>query len=253
VIGSKAGIVISSVTALAWSAHALAQKTTAEFASGATRPRSIALLPVEASVSRARVADSEGLVDDSLVYGEDLNAQLKELMAAKGYEVKVVDADQINTDPVLQEHVVDANRAFDDIMSKYKPKNLPKRMYNGGDSVRLLADHLDVDAVAFTSLNMTITMAGKAIVAALIGGSQAGTFGNMALVDGSTGDLEAMFFGFAYVTPGEKTDEEMHGFVVKVAEGVDKRLPAADPSARVEVAESDDDEVLGEVESLLER
>jgi hypothetical protein len=252
VIGSKAVIVVSSVAALAWSAQALAQKQTPEFASGATRPRSIALLPVEASVSRARVADSEGLVDDSLVYGEDLNARLKELMAAKGYEIKIVDPDQINTDPVLQEHVVDANRAFDDMMSKYKPKNLPKRMYNGGDSVKLLADYLDVDAVAFTTLSMTITMAGKAIVSALIGGAQAATYGTVALVDGSTGDLEATFFGAAYVTPGEKTDEEMHGFVAKVAESVTKRLPGADPSARVEVA-TGDDEVLDEVESLLER
>jgi hypothetical protein len=253
VIGSKAGIIVSSVAALAWSTPSLAQKTTPEFASGATRPRSIALLPVEASVSRARVADNEGLIDDSLVYGADLAAQLQTLLSAKGYEVKVIDPDRINTDPVLQEHVVDANRAFDDMMSKYKPKNLAKRMYNAGDSVKLLADYLDVDAVAFTTLNMTITMAGKAIVAALIGGSQAATYGNMALVDGSTADLEATFFGFAGVTPGEKTDEEMHGYVVKVAEGVNKKLPGADPSARVEVAEGDDDEVLGEVESLLQR
>jgi hypothetical protein len=252
VIGAKTRIVVWSVAAVAWSTQALAQKTTAEFESGATRPRSIALLPVEASVVRARVVETEGLVDDSIVYGELFNSEVESLMAAKGYRIQVIDSDRINTDPQLQEYVVDANRAFDDMMSKYRPKKLKSRIYNAGDSVRLLADHLGVDAIAFSNLSMTITPAGKAIVSALIGGSTAGASSSLAIVDGSTGDLEATFFGIAFVTPGEKTDQEMQAYVVQMAGRSMEKLPGADPSARVDVALGEE-EVLDEVESLLEQ
>ena len=251
-IGSKTGIVVASVMGLAWSTLALAEKTTAEFASGATRPKSIALLPVEATVTRARVVETEGLVDDSVAYGALFNAQVQALMAAKGYEVHVVEPDRINGDPQLQEYFVDANRGFDEMMGKYKPKKLPSRIYNAGDSARLLADHLGVDAIAFSSLSMTITPMGKAIVSSLIGGSTAGTSSNLAIVDGDTGDLEAVFWGIAVVPPGEKTDQEMHGYVATVAERTVNRLPGADPSERIDVA-TGDEEVLDEVESLLER
>ena len=217
-IGYRTEIIVASVAALAWSTLAVAEKTTAEFASGATRPKSIALLPVEATVTRARVVETEGLVDDSVAYGALFNAQVEALMAAKGYEVHVVEPDQINGDPQLQEHFVDANRGFDEMMSKYKPKKLPSRIYNAGDSVRLLADQLGVDAIAFSTLSMTITPMGNAIVSGLIGRSTSGTSSNLAIVDGHTGDLEAVFWGIAVVTPGEKTDQEMHGYVATVAE-----------------------------------
>jgi hypothetical protein len=251
VIGAKTGIVVASVAALAWSTAGRAEKTTTEFASGATRPKSIALLPVEATVTRARIVETEGLVDESVVYGELFNAQVQALMTAKGYEVQVLEPDRINGDPQLQEYFVDANRGFDDMMSKYKPKKLPSRIYNAGDSVRLLADHLGVDAIAFSTLSMTITPAGKAIVSGLLGGSTSGTGSNLAIVNGDTGDLEAVFWGIAIVTPGEKTDQEMQGYVVAVAERTMNRLPSADPSARIEVALGEE-EVLDEVESLLE-
>ena len=238
--------------ALLCSTHALAQRGfTPEFANGTTRPLSIALLPVEASVTRAKVIETQGLIDESVFFGEQFNAQAQELMAAKGYEVKVVDADRISTDPQLQEYVVDANRAFDEMMRQYRPKKLERRIYNTGDSVRLLANHLGVDAIAFSNLSMTITPAGKTIVNAMIGGTASGANSSLAIVDGSTGDLEAVMFGIALVTPGDKTDSELNAYVAQLSERTLDRLPAADPSVRIEVASSDD-EVLDEVESLLE-
>ena len=67
--------------------------------SGATRPQSIALLPVEATVKRARVVETEGLVDESVVYGEMFNSSPKHSSRTKGYQVQVVDAERINSDP----------------------------------------------------------------------------------------------------------------------------------------------------------
>ncbi len=247
---TKTGIVASTVAALACATQALAEKTTAEFASGATRPQSIALLPVEATVSRARVIETEGLVDEGLVYGEMFNSRVEAFLAAKGYEVQIIDPERINSDPQLQEYVVDANRGFDDMMSTYKPKKLESRIYNAGDSARLLADHLGVDAIAFSTLSMTITAAGKAIVAGLLGGSTAGTSSNLMIVNGDNGDLEAVFFAVALVTPGEKTNQEVEGYVATLAERTTSKVPGADPSARIDVALGDED-VLDEVESLL--
>jgi len=252
VIGARTGIVVSSVAAIVCSTSAFAEKTTAEYANGTTRPRSIALMPVDATVTRAKVVESEGLVDDGLVYGELFNSQVRERMTAKGYKVVVVDADRINTDPKLQELVVEATRGFKDMMGKYKPKKLEARQLNAGDPARLLADYLGVDALAFSTLSMTITKAGKAIFAGFTGGSTQGTSSNLEIVNGKTGDLEAFFFGVALVGPGDKTDEEMAAYVHTCAERTMNRMPGSDPSSRIEVATSDDD-VLDEAEKTLKR
>jgi hypothetical protein len=244
-------LIVVGAAVLACSAPALAQRGfTPEFANGATRPRSVALLPVEASIVRAKVAETQGLIDESVVYGTQFNEQVQALMAGKGYQIQVIDPDRINTDAQLQEYVVDANRAFDEMMKQYRPKKLEKRIYNAGDSVRLLASRLGVDAIAFSTVSITITPAGKAIVSALIGGTTAGASSNFALVNGATGDLEAVLFGIVPVAPGDKTDQELHAYVAALAQRATKRLPAADPSARIDATASDDD-VLDEVESLI--
>ncbi|HZL95509.1 MAG TPA: hypothetical protein VFB99_17770 [Vicinamibacterales bacterium] len=69
-------------------------------------------------------------------------------------------------------------------------------------------------------------------------------------MNGDNGDLEALF-GVAIVTPGEKTDQEMADYVAAVAARTTNKLPAADPSSRIDVATSDE-ATLEEVESLLE-
>ena len=117
-IGAKARIVASCVAALAVTAQALAEKTTVEFANGATRPHSVALLPVDSTVNRAKVVDTDSLVDDGLKYGSLFNARVKTLLESKGYAVEVVDTDRINSDPQLQEYVVEATRGFKDMMSR---------------------------------------------------------------------------------------------------------------------------------------
>ncbi len=247
---AKTAFVMGTVAALTCATQALAEKTTAEFASGATRPHSIALLPVEATVNRARVVQTEALVDEGLVYGEMFNSQLEQFLAAKGYEVKVINPELINSDPQLQQYVVGANRGFDDMMSQYKPNKLESRIYNAGESAQLLAGHLGVDALGFSTLSMTITAAGKAIVAGFLGGSTAGTSSNLMIVNGDNGDLEAVYLAIALVTPGEKTDQEVEGYVATLAKRTTSKIPGADLSARIDVALADD-EVLDEVEPLL--
>jgi len=246
----KMQAVVTLAMALA-SANAFAERGfTDEFVSGATRPQSIALLTAEAAITRAKVVDTQGLIDESIVFGAQFNADVAKILADKGYEVQIVDSDRINADPMLQEYVVDAKRAYDEMIGRYRPKKLPERIYNAGDSARLLATHLGVDAIAFSKLSITVTGAGKAIVAGLIGGSTSGANSMIGIVDGDTADLEVVQIAIAIVAPGEKTPDEIAGYVATLAAGNTKRLPGADPSQRIEVAVSDD-EVLDEVESLI--
>jgi hypothetical protein len=248
-IKMRAALALTAVFACGTEAFA-ERGFTDEFVSGATRPQSIALLPAEATITRAQVVETTGLIDESVVFGAQFNADVAKILAEKGYQVQVVDADRINSDPMLQEYVVDAKRAYDEMISRYRPKKLPQRIYNAGDATRLLAAHLGVDAVAFSKLNITITAAGKAIVSALIGGQTSGASSMIGIVDGDTADLEVVQFGIAIVTPGEKTHDEIAAYVANLAAGNTKRLPGADPSERVEV-EASDEEVLDEVESLI--
>jgi hypothetical protein len=248
----KMRAVVTLAAALAFGTEALAERGfTDEFLSGATRPQSIALLPVEATITRQQVVETTGLIDESVQFGAQFNADFAKILAEKGYEVQIVDADFINADRLLQEYVVDAKRAYDEMIARYRPKKLPDRIYNAGDSAQLLAAHLGVDAIAFSKLSITITPAGKAIVSALIGGTTAGASSMIGIVDGDTADLEVVQTAIAVVMPGEKTPDEIASYVASLATGNTTRLPGADPSQRIEVAVSDDD-VLDEVESLLE-
>jgi hypothetical protein len=248
---TKTRVALTLLTALALTAEAFAERGfTDEFISGATRPQSIALLPVDATITRAQVVETAGLIDESIVFGAEFSAAVATILADKGYDVEIVDADRVNGDPVLQEYVVDAKRAYDDMMSRYRPKKLTERAYNAGESAQLLAAHLGVDAIAFSKLSITITAAGKAIVSALIGGTTSGASSMIGIVDGETADLEVVQIGIAVVMPGEKTLDEISGYVATLAANNTNRIPAADPSQRVEVAASDE-EVLDEVEALI--
>jgi hypothetical protein len=251
-IGAKTRIVATCVAALAVAAQALAEKTTVEFANGATRPHSVALLPVDSTVNRAKVVDTDSLVDDGLKYGSLFNARVKTLLEGKGYAVEVVDTERINSDPQLQEYVVEATRGFKEMMSKYKPKKLESRIYNAGPAAKLLAQKLGVDALAFSTLSVTITGAGKAIVSGLFGGTTSGASANLEVVNGKTGDLEATFIAIALVTPGEKTDQDLAAYVDTLAARTMNKMPGSDPNSRVDVAQSDDD-VLNEADAVLKR
>ena len=248
--GAKAGIVVAGIVALGVATQALAEKTTEGFADGTTRPQSVALLPVKATVTRAKIVETEGLVDDSVKFGGEFNARLQAALTAKGYKVVVVDTDRINADPKLQEYIVETQRGFDDMMSKYKPKNMSKHMYKVGDSGHLLADYLHVDGLAFSTMSITITAAGKAIFAGFVGGSTQGASANLEIVNGKTGELEAWFFGVALVTPGEKTDADLSDYVATLAARSTNRVPGADPSARIDVATSDEDTIEGAERAL---
>ncbi|MGD8324656.1 MAG: hypothetical protein PVF50_09835 [Gammaproteobacteria bacterium] len=222
---------------------------TPEFEDGSKRPVSIALLPPQASVATQRLVTAEAQVDESLEFAIIYTAQIAALLEEQGYLVEIIDADRVNADPRLQEYVVDANRRYDELLQQVRPRRIKKRLYNAGDEARALANHLNVDALGFPRLTVVGATGGKIAMSVLLGGSMGGSFGTLSLVDGHSGDLEAHLVG-----PGgnsaRKFDEDPDGMIGRITDNLVKGLPNADPSARVE-PETDDEDVLAEIESLL--
>ena len=227
-----------------------AMRATPEFEDGSTRPVSIALLPVQATVVKAKVVESESLVEESSELGGYLGTELDSLMESNGYAVELITPARINADAQLQEYVVDANRRYDEMLTQVRFNRVKRRIYNAGDAMRLLADYLGVDAVAFSRVQIVAATGGRTAVALLVGiGSMGGTNSTLSIVDGDTGDLEALFMSAYTAGSYKQIEEDPRGQMAKIAAATLARLPNADPSVHVEQA--DDDDVLSEVESLL--
>lgn len=227
-----------------------AYRATPEFEQGATRPVSIGLIPVHAAVIKAKVVQAENLVEESTELGDMLGAELAALLEEQGYEVKLIDSGQVNADPQLQEYVIDANRRYDELSGQIRRNRIKRRIYNGGDEVKLLADYLGVDAIAFGRLQVVAATGGRKAVGLLLGiGTIGGTSASLSLIDGGSGDLEALlvstYVGASYNSIEEHPEAEM----AQIAASILAKLPPADPAARIETRS--DEEVLGEIESLL--
>jgi len=228
---------------------------TEEFESGATRPVSIALLPAHVELMKQKMIRREAQVEEA---GE-LESYLTNAVAAeleiRGYQLHLLSADDINSDPELQELVVDADRRFGELLtnvSRKLKKQVAKRRYNAGDEMKLLAGRLGVDAIGF--IRMQLIASGKGVQILNMGMGGTSTMLSVSLIDGRTSDIEAyitlpilrrgkMFGGYEDVM--NNPDEEMARFAGATLDD----LPAADPSARV--VQSDED-VLGDLEALLD-
>jgi hypothetical protein len=222
---------------------------TDEFKDGASRPVSIALLPPQASVATQRLVKQEAQVDESSEFAAIYMAQVASLLEDQGYLVEVIDPERVNSDPRLQEYVVDANRRYDELIQQVKVRRIKRRIYNAGDEARTLADYLNVDALGFPRLTVVGATGGKIAMSVLLGGGMGGSFGTLSLIDSRSGDLEAHLTG-AGGNSARKFEEDPEGMIARITDNLVKGLPDAEPSKRVE-PESDEADVLAEIESLL--
>lgn len=238
---------------LMWAGHAeSAIRATKEFKAGSTRPLRIALLPVRASAAVARVVKTESRVEESSELGEFYALELGDRLEAKGYLVRSLTADEVNADPLLQEYVLDANRRYDEMLAQLRFGRIKRRIYNLGDEARLLARYLDVDAIAFARLSVVAATGGRTAVAVLIGiGSLGGSQALVGIVDGRSGDLEAVATGSSMAS-AKSIEENPRGEMGHIAESTLRRFPDADPSARATDGDPDDDAVLEDIEALLQ-
>lgn len=228
---------------------------TKEFEDGSTRPVSIALLPAHVELVKQRMIRQEAQVEEAGQLESHLSAAVAMELSSRGYEVQILSADRINTDPTLQELVVDADRRYAELLgnvaTRFK-KKVASRQYNAGESMQLLASYLGVDAVGF--VRMQLVAAGKAVKVMNMGMGSTQTMMSVSLIDGATADVEAyitlpilrrgkMFGGYEDVM--RDPDVEMARFASATLDD----LPEADPSLRVA---SSDEDVLADLESLLQ-
>ena len=240
-----------------WGAAAQAEvHATPEFESGETRPVSIALLPAHVLLSKQRLIRRSAEVEEAGELEGHLTAAVSSEFAARGYSIRVIDAESISADERLQELVLDADRRYGEtltnIMSRMSKRRVARREYNAGDSMKLLAAYLGVDAVAF--VRMDIVAAAKGVRALNLGMGGTQTMMSISLIDGGTADIEAYItlpvlrrgkvFG-GYDDMMKDPDVEM----ARYASATLNNLPDADPSARVVPS---DDDVLSDLEALLE-
>jgi hypothetical protein len=172
----------------------------------------------------------------------------------KGYDVRVVTPDEINADAELQALVIEANRRFDEVLtniSSRMKKQIETRNYHTGDTLTLLAEKLDVDAVAFVRMQMVA--AAKGVQALNMGFGGTGTMMSVSFVDRATTDIEAFVtlpvmrrgkVAGGYEDVMKDPDVEM----AKLAEATLADLVPADPALR---AERSGEDLLGDIEALI--
>lgn len=232
---------------------------TKEFEAGTTRPRTIVFLPPQAMLIKQKVIQTEQQIEESGELANYLGASVQAAFAAQGYEVRVLEPEQVNADPELQELVLDAGRRYSEMLTQVRtrlPRQIGKRRYEAGDEMRTLAGKLGVDAVGFAEIQIFAAAPGATAVALITGFGAAGssTLLTVSVIDGSTANIEAYFVPPAMRRGGmagyEAIMADPAGRIGELAAATLRDLPQADPAARA-TTESDED-VLSEVEDLLD-
>jgi hypothetical protein len=232
---------------------------TKEFEAGTTRPRTIVFLPPQAMLIKQKVIQTEQQIEESGELANYLGASVQAAFAAQGYEVRVLDPEQVNADPELQELVLDAGRRYSEMLTQVRtrlPRQIGKRRYEAGDEVRMLAGKLGVDAVGFAEIQIFAAAPGATAVALITGFGAAGsaTLLTVSVIDGTTSNIEAYFVPPAMrrgsMAGYEAIMADPAGRIRELTAATLRDLPQADPAARAP-AESDED-VLSDVEDLLD-
>jgi hypothetical protein len=231
--------------------------STKEFDAGTTRPVTVAVLPSQVELVKQRLIRQEAQVEEAGDLETHLTSAIESEFKSRGYDVRAIDAAAIAQDPELQELVVDANRRFSEMLTNLqvrlkKSRHVEERRYNAGDTVKVLASRLGVDAVVFTRMQIISPAAGVRALNFGMGGESA--MMTVTIVDGRSADIEAYittptfrrgspFGGHDAIVANP--DEEMGKYARVTLEAV----PEAEPALR---AASSDEEVLEDLESLLD-
>ncbi len=241
---------------------------TNEFRTMELRPQTIALLPPQANLKKKKMLMAEDMVAESEPLEESLAAALAKRLGELGYDVKIITRADVEADPVLADLLLTANQRYDEerekIIVKFREVNY--RRYTAGDTARLLADHLDVDAVGYARME-AVGATGAAQAFSPTGGGQIRM--DLAIAHARTGDIEA-FFGIT--DTGGMFGKSLDGILkkpdkhtAKVTKKATKNFPKADKvltaqkldASKVRTAElteeSDAEQVLSELEGLLEQ
>lgn len=252
---------VLSVSTLLVEGASAGMRATEEFERGETRPVTVALLPAHADLLKQGIVGTQSQVQESAMLAEHLADAVGEEFERRGYVLKVLTPEMINADPGLQALVVDADRRYQEVLAQLQRrinKQIEQREYNAGDEMRLLAQRLGVDGIAFTRIEIAAAGKGRQAMAWTVGIGSTGssTMMSVSIIDGRTADIEAYFVppilrrGRAFAGYNEfieNPEENME----KITSATLKDLPDADPALRAEFATEDED-LFSELDALLE-
>jgi hypothetical protein len=232
---------------------------TPEFKEGTTRPRSIAFLPPQAMLIKQRVIQTEQQLEESGELAAYLGSSVQGAFKAQGYDVRVLQPDDVSGDPELQELVLDASRRYSEMLKQMRtrlPRQIGKRRYEAGDEMRALAAKLGVDAIGFAEVQIFATAPGATAVGMILGGAAgSSTLISVSVIDGNTAALEAFFVPPALrrgsLAGYDAIMADPAGRIGELTAATLRDLPQVDAAARAP-SESDED-VLSDVEELLEK
>jgi hypothetical protein len=202
---------------------------TMEFRNLELRPTTIVLLPAQSTLKAKGVFNSKDQVGETAMLEASLAEQLVKQISSRGYEVRFLTTDEINADPQLTTLVNEANARYNEEYAKIvalKVSGVKYRRFSIGEQGRLLANYLDVDAVAYPRMQ-AVGASGAAMAFSPTGGGQINM--EFGLVHARTGDIEAFFgainqgglFGKSLDSILEKPDKHM----AKIAKTATKKMP----------------------------
>ena len=238
---------------------------TTEFRNLELRPTTIALLPPETTLKKKKTFSSEEMISESAMLEASLTNALSKRITELGYELRIVTLEDTQADDKLAALMTQANQRYNEEYSKivaFKVSGVKYRRYSVGADARILADYLNVDAVAFPRMqavgHTTFSFGGS--------GSINMEFG---IVHARTGDIEG-FFGAVNIggpfSGGKsiksilkKPDKHMR----KIVKTSTKKMPAAGKALKPENLDitkiralelhdpMDEEDMLSDLEALL--
>jgi hypothetical protein len=207
---------------------------TPEYARGEYRPKSMVLIPPQATVSKNKVASTEQMIEEGSKLEDAAVLVLSRQFAELGYELNTLSVAEVIADPELQTMVRNVNERYDEELARmgFKAKEIRSRRYGLGDPARILAARLGAEALAIGRIDASGATGGQKTMAFLIGGSMGHASMSVGIVAGDNGDIEAFI---SAIDPGmspEKLAQDPVGVMANLADKALKKFPAPGEAAK---------------------
>lgn len=243
---------------------------TPEFARGDFRPKSIVLIPPQATVTKNKVASTEQMIEEGSRLEDAAALELQKQFHAIGYELRILSVAEVNAEPELQAMIRNLNDRYDEETSRFrmsftggiKGEDVRERRFKLGDAARIVASKLGTDAIAIGRIAAQGATGGQKTMAVLFGGSVGFAALNIGIVAGDNGDLEAFYMGVDNAMSPEKLESQPIQVMADVVLRTLKNFPGAnepgdykkrwpqDSGREVPAAAQSDDAAMSEFEEM---
>jgi hypothetical protein len=207
---------------------------TPEYARGEYRPKTMVLIPPQASVSKNKVASTEQMIEEGSRLEDAAVLVLSKQFAELGYELNSLSVAEVIADSELQTMVRNVNERYDEELARmgFKAKEIRSRRYSLGDPARILAARLGAEALAIGRIDASGATGGQKTMAVLFGGSMGHAAMSIGIVAGDNGDIEAFVSALDPGMSPEKLEADPVGVMANLADKALKKFPSPGEAAK---------------------